>query len=86
MHRFKDSYNQIVSNTSNETNKLKSITFYDCMASLLSIYVDISLDLKTVLNYLTKHSNKKRAFELLKFKMNCLTTNMCLNIFYLLGN
>ncbi len=75
-----------MSNNSNEIKKPKSITYYDCMASLISIYVDISLDLKTVFNHLIKHSNKNRAFKLLRFKLKGLTTNLCLNMFYLLGN
>ncbi len=75
LHRFREKFAEIKLNEKQEKQKRGSLSFYDYMSALLSIYLDLSLELKA----------KLKKYNVLEFKQKNLKQTLCLNTFYLLG-
>ena len=76
MHRFKEFNDKLIRDPNNFKHDTKNpMTYYDHMSALLSIYLDLKLDLQyRIQKYQPHGSNRKKNKQ-----------NMCLNVVYLLG-
>ena len=74
MHRFKEIYDKL-SVVEKMEEKKNEMSYYDYMSALLSIYLDLNLDLQQrIKNFVPLRSKIKKRKE-----------TLCLNVFYLLG-
>jgi hypothetical protein len=80
MYRFKEAKSAFESNDANTAafidESKKKIGFYDYMASLLSVYVDVSFML----------SDRLESYAIVEFRNKNLKRVLCSNVLYLLGN
>lgn len=81
MHRFKESFEQISNNKNIETHpkndsSRSKLCYYDYMSALVSIYLDISLNLKS----------KLKRYNIYEFRKKNFKQTLCVNTYFLLDS
>ena len=80
MHRFKECFERISENSdvinSQKVTSDSKLCYYDYMAALVSIYLDISLNLKA----------KLKRYKIYEFRKKNLKETLCVNTYFLLDS